>query len=552
MKETTFQQWIRASTWWFIRGRTELEIAIRSRPTTPDWESDAGVSLRTKQSFVDLAKAWWILERVVPEHPELRRYGSGSIGSLVAIVKLHGDHRLVELLEQHLSLQSKFRALTLSMKRNRFLPPDADQPLLAQGLSTTIWIDYPSLAPEISGLLSAGGGSGSLKLAAGPRHERLAELMPLGDTTKFFDYGRMFIDVSLTEDGNPAADITMPCLLSIAREVGYWQLKLIIASQSDLLNISIQSRRELGLTWDDVIWRHRYNALLVDLPVRGVKLLVQFQERDFKILQGIFDHVQQIERILLPEPDEELVFSDTLSSFRYLEADRPSARFPDTPANSCRLSLFEKQISVTEGNGVRRLHRGHRLLMVTSPKIKTLGSINQRVGYQQTIQFNWPRSSSSGSGDGGSRSEAGETALQLKTSKDGKQRSMRMVFRSADEPIKFLSLLNRSFVQHGEMVLADVPLRGLAIAWQQQPNNASPWPAATSADPLSGLAWRRLKVINRDPDDPDRAHGQTVRSDALRICAESASGIVTDRVNLGELCYFYTRDRFFSAGAEAW
>jgi hypothetical protein len=537
MKETTFQQWIRACTWWFIKGRTELEIAIRSRPTTPDWESDAGVSLRTKQSFVDLAKAWWILERVVPEHPELRRYGSGSIESLVAIVKLHGDHHLAELLEQHLALQSKFRALTLSMKRNRFLPPDADQPLLAQGLSTTIWIDYPSLAPEISGLLSAGGGSGSLKLAAGPRHERLAELMPLGDTTKLFDYGRMFVDVSLTQDGNPSADIMMPCLVSIAREVGYWRLKLIIASQSDHLNISIQSRRELGPTWDDVIWRHRYNVLFVDLPVRGVKLHVQFQERDFKALQGIFDHVQQIDRISLPEPDEEQVFSDTLSSFRYLEADRPSARFPDTPANSCRVSLFEKQISVTEGSGVRRLHRGHRLLVVASPKIKTLGSINQRVGYQQIIQFNWPRSSSS-SGSSGGRSEGGETALQLKVSKDGKQRSMRMVFRSADEPIKFLSLLNRSFVQHGEMVLADVPLRSLAIV-RQQPNNGSSWLAATSADPLSGLAWRRLKVINRDPDDPDRAHGQTARSDALRICAESAFGMVTDRVNLGKfLCCF--------------
>ncbi len=474
----------------------------------------------SNQSFVDLAKAWWILERVLPEHPELRRYGNGSIASMVAIVRAHGDDALANLLELHQSVGSKFRALTMSMKRNDFLPPDADQPLLAQGFSTTVWIAYPSLRPEVASLLR-GGNARSLMLEAPATEDNLLECMPLGDTAKQFDYGRMFIEAALTDDDHPSFEVKLPCLLSVAREPTDWQLKAIVVSQSELVNVMIQPRRELGPTWEGATWMNKHCRLVVKLATRGLRLHIQCQERDYKFLQGLYEHTQQVEASLQPERDEQLVFAETLEKFRYLDAGRPSPRFRDTPPNSCRVSLFEKQVSFAEGSGVRRLHRGHRMLVVTSTKVKTLSSISHVLGQEQIVRFGRPH----GSGQ--------QNTLALHVTKDQRQRTMVLSFHSLEEDIQFLSLLGRSFVQSQEMVIADVKLQKLSI---EGPHAEG----ASGQEALSKLGWKRVKVINKDPDDPDRAQGHTVLSENLRICAEASSGIVTDRVNLGQLlrCHY--------------
>ena len=509
-------QWMHACLWWFIRGRTELEAAIRSRPSTP---TDAGrgdeiTSRKLKQSYVDLAKARWILEHVTPEHPELRRHGNAAIASLLAIVKAHGDAQLGSLLELHQTIASKFRALTLSMKRNDFLPPDVDQPLLAQGLNTTIWVAYPALNPEIGRVL-AGRDSRSLVRPASSTDRHFSDMMPLGDTADQFDYGRMFVDVSLADDDNPSPNLNLPCLVSVVRGTEEWQHKALIVSQNELVNVTIQSNKDVGPTWEKVEWNNRHNVLVVELASRGLSLHVRFDERDYKFLRGIDEHAKMVAASRRPGMDEELVFAESLETFRYLDANRPSPRFRDTPPHSCGVSIFEKRVSFAEGSGVRKLHRGHRLLVVTSPKVKQLNCINQVMGQEEVIRYELPRGTA--------------TTVALHVTKDRRQRTVLINFDRPDERVRFMSLLSRSFVRDEEMVLADVALSSLSIEGRAQTEAL----AQAGRDALTSLGWQRVRVVNKTSDDPDRAQSPTVLSANLRICAEGKCGSVTDHVNLG-------------------
>ncbi|KAI9791277.1 MAG: hypothetical protein M1816_004058 [Peltula sp. TS41687] len=523
-------EWIRVALWWFMKGRAELEKAIRNRksPVSRDPEYDGLMRELTmlggnpanikssRQSFVDLAKAWWIISDIVPQHPEVARYGKSSIESVLSVARARRDERLSELLELHQSIRNKFGALAMSMKRNNFLPPDRDQPLLAQGLSTAIWVAYPMLTPELCAALS-GNVSESLVLQAPSQIQSLGDLMPLGDTTEYFNYGRMFVNVVLRHDRNQTQGVILPCVLSMLRERTDWQVKLVIASQNELVNISVQSDRRLGPTWNNVRWFDEQEALVIRLAANACSLHVVFRDGDFKILSRLYNQAQKLQACLQPEEGEELVFTSTVRSCQYTPADPTSTTFPSEPVVRCRLTLFEKSASRSEGTGIRRLHRGHRMVLVSSPKIKTLSNLNERIGYKQAIEF------------GLELGDDGLPVLLLKLRNDEKLSRMVFTFHEAGERAQFLSVLQCSFVKQQEMVLANLGLKSLSVEAISQADVFG----RSSSDVFKDFSWTQLKVINTDPDDPDFAHSQTMRSENLRICAEAAFGSVTDRVNLG-------------------
>ncbi|KAL2057069.1 hypothetical protein ABVK25_002808 [Lepraria finkii] len=73
MMKVPFVQWIRTATWWFLKGRGALESTVRGRSSgagraSPEPLSDPAVAL--KQAYVNLAKAWWIVREITPNHPE--------------------------------------------------------------------------------------------------------------------------------------------------------------------------------------------------------------------------------------------------------------------------------------------------------------------------------------------------------------------------------------------------------------------------------------------------------------------------------------------------
>jgi hypothetical protein len=71
-----------------------------------------------------------------------------------------------------------------------------------------------------------------------------------------------------------------------------------------------------------------------------------------------------------PEAGETVVFENTLKVFQYMDPGTPKA-FPSEPTERCRVRLFERSVTVTEGTGARNAHRGFRLAVLTSPKVKT-------------------------------------------------------------------------------------------------------------------------------------------------------------------------------------
>lgn len=514
--ETSLTQWVRAALWWFAKGRRELENAIRSSPATgAAAQGGRATSQRTNQSFVDLAKSWWIVQEVVPQHAELRHYGNGPMSTIIDLARRRGDAMTAELVDTRETICAKFRALALSMKRNGFLPPSADAPLLAQGLSTNIWIAYPVFNPEVSSILS-GNVSRSLVLQTSSSSTHPGDCIPLGDMDRYFTYTRLFVDVYVTDDASHSQEHKLPCVLSILRDHTDWQIKAMIASQNDVVNLSVQSNNDVGPTWSNVIWTSQQSLMTIRLPSRGFALHVHFEDRDYRALRGLYDHSQKVEASLHPETDEVVSFSDIARSCHYLDPDPKSSTFPKEPSSRCRVSLFEKKISQSEGSGVRRLHRGYRLVVLTSPKAKTIGIINRPLGRQQVIESSLVLK------------EDRQQTVVLHFRKEGRQSSLFLTFQAEDQRVQFLSHLNGTAVQGEEAVVADLALRSFSVAKRGEDFGQ------TGSDTLRSLGWQRVKVINKDPDDPDYSQSKTVLSDSLRICAESKSGSVTDRVNLGK------------------
>ncbi|KAI9813211.1 MAG: hypothetical protein M1826_002527 [Phylliscum demangeonii] len=517
--EVSFADWIRAGAWWFLRSRCELEKAIRRRPKERGgMQSGSAATNASYQSFVDLAKAWWILHSVAPVHPEPRRYGDGSLGSILSLAKQYGDHRLAELIDTHQDICAKFDALATSMERNDFLPPGADEPLLALGLDTSIWVDYPSLTPHACSLLS-GTRSPSVVVHGPPQSHRSVDYMPLGDTTKMFHHASMVVGVVLSEEESPSPAPVLPCMLSILRERVDWQIRLVIASQNELVNLSVQSDKRAGFTWEDVVLNDKQARMTVNLAARGLKLNVHFHESDFSLLGRICENSRKVRHSQESEEDEELVFETTLKDFHYVDSNPHPTVFAARPVPGCPLRLFVKTKSQAEGAGVRTTQCGYRLVVATRPQIKMIGSINQRLDDRQVIRYGFARSAHGPSPAG----------FWLNRQKNGKPCSTRLTFQTDDDRSRFFSLLTDSFTDDDEAVQADVPLKGLVIEGTSQ----LPTVVHAGRQALQALDWSRIRVINRSANPRPRATGHAIRFESLRICAEGRLGTLTDRVNLG-------------------
>ena len=509
--ETPFEEWLRAAVWWFLKGRSVLEAAIRARPPN----SGPQVPI---QAYVDLAKAWWIVQHICPQHPEPRRYGNGALGRLVDIARSHGDETMASLIEVHQSIIGYMRALTISMRRNDILPPQQDEAPLATGLDTSIWIKYPLFTPEICSIL-AGKTSKSLVLEAPSSKYSLKETIPLGDTKNDFSLGRMFVEVSLSDEEEGSEQFILPCILSALRERKDWQIKLVIASQNALVNINVQTTGKFGTTWENVRWRAKQFQILIQLP-RKFTLTVQLKEKDFKTLWGIYDYTEKIESSLQPELGEELVCDSILQNFQYIDLDPKAKVFPKEPVKRCRARLFEKSITRKDGTGTRKLHRGYRLLVVTSPKVKTMSSVSHNLGTQKCIEFSLLRGSD------------GDPAMLIKDRDAKGERVSVLSFEDEAERKLMHSHLIGAAPMGEEILFTDVELKSVSIESSSPAEGFS----QSGHDVLKKFKWERLRVIKRDPEDrlPNDMYGQTLPEN-LRIIADAQEGSTTDRVNLGTL-----------------
>lgn len=505
LMETSLAEWIRAAVWWFLRGKKKLEAYARSRSSSS--------LVNAKQAVVDLGKALWINETIVPQHSELSRYGTMGMDALLAVASTAGDKHLAECLSLHQAIMSHLRSLAMSIKRNNILSALAAEGDAAAEADTNVWVRYPFFAPDVSAVLS-GAATRSVLVDNSGKGPSIAQMMPLSDTSRYFSYGSMFVEACISsKEDDSQEQFSIPCALSILRDRGDWYVFAAITSQSELVNVMIQSDRKKGPTWDDVEWQVRSHSMRVRLP-RGFELDVSFHDDDFKNLWNIVQYTLKTEASLQPEAGETVIFENTLKNFQYVDSGTPKA-FPAEPVERCRLRLFERSATVTEGTGSRSAHRGFRLTVLTSPKVKTLSSVRHIIGHGAPIIF------------GLLRGEDGAPALMLKVKEDGRSRSMVMTFQDVQGRNTMHALLLGMTAGDREFKIPDISLRAYTI--EQPADKFNGQPVKTHLQFSAG----NVSVIDQERAYVDHGYGPTILSEHLRAFIATEWGSVTDRLNLG-------------------
>ncbi|KAH8692351.1 hypothetical protein BGW36DRAFT_363345 [Talaromyces proteolyticus] len=504
LMETSFPEWVRASTWWFLRGRSGLESAVRAG-RSPENNLAA-------QAVVDLGKSWWICTEIVPHHPELTRYGRMSVEALAAVINTTGDNRMAGLVNLHQKVLNHLRALTVSMKRNQILTA-LESYAMEPTIDSAIWIRYPFFAPDVAAAFSANNRR-SMLIDSTSHLTSTPDMMLLGDTSRFFSYATMFVEVSLSGDEDfDSPQYAIQCILSIKRDRNDWYVLASISSQSELVNITIQSDRKNGPTWDDVNWHVKTRTMTIKLR-RGFELNVAFQEKDFKMIWNIVQYTLKTEASLQPETGETKIFHDTLKVFQYMDSGTPKA-FPPEPSPQCRMALFERTVTITEGTGKRKAHRGFRLSVVTSPQTKTLSSVRHILGYGAPIVFGYLRG------------ENGAPALLLNLKEESRARSMVLTFDRIEQRTLMHSLLLGMLANEKEHTSPNIPIRSFSI---EQPGDFN-----LGAQDISHIKFNSgsISVINLEPMFINHAYSPNILSENLRVLVSTDWGTVTDRINLG-------------------
>ena len=506
-------QWLRASLWWFLKGRCHLEQLLRGRARRPDGRPDSRQNEpKLLQPHVDLAKAWWIVSDIIPALPDIARYGR-DINAQMSGAKASGDRAVPEVLDAANTLITNLKTLLSSMSRNYLMPPHQS---LLQGQDQTIWVKYQRYAPDVQAVLSSGGAK-SLLADVPSRTVDPIRLIPLDDNSQNFCYGRVFVHTFVSIDGE-ANEEPVPCVLSILRGYNEWNMKITLCSQSELLNVTIQGDRRNGPTWEDVRWNAKRRMLQIRLP-RGFDLEVQFSEQDFNTLWSIYDYTQKVEKNIQPKADETIVHEVALDEFQYTVSNGPSP-FAMDKMQRCRARVFERWQTQQEGGKPRRYHRGYTLIIATSPKHKNLGYAAHEFGNSKLMKYEF-RTSSDGSN---------ACAMILRLKEKEKPATALLVFGDKKERNALYSVLNGMTRAPDEFYAAQLQFQQLEIA-EANVADAQSYPPHAG---LRRLRWRDLWVTNREPDDPTAENVKVVMSDGLRIIARHDAGSVTDRMNVGE------------------
>ena len=510
LPEVPFGDWIRAGTWWFLKGRGELESAVRGRPggrdRSPNHEQGE-VPTGLKQAYLNLAKASWITANVTINHSELRKYGSGSMTSMLAIVKSFGDSNLADLIETHVALTTSLRALTMSMKRNDKMPPPDFE---AQGLDSRVWVGTPRFTSGVASLLRGTSSRGLLEDgSAGPG---TIFPYPVGDTKSHFNYGNMFVDVLLKTSDDPQQGVRMSCIVSLQRQRNGQDLEVVLASQDGKVHLIIQSSRRAGPTWRDVHWRTEAHCMILRLS-DTLELEIKFPENSFRTLWGVYDYTRKIRKNMEAADGEETVFKSNVRCVHYV--DTPDAKiFPIDPVQHCDVQLFEKFLTLAEGSGRRRRYNGHRLAVVTPPSSKTLSIISQHLGKQIPVLFSYVRGDDEG------------PAILLKNDTAGS--TIVITFHDPAEREHFHSKLNGTFMREEELCSDIIPLQSMRIC--KAVNAETPM---DDKNCVNSWRWDQLRVFSKRPENSDSGIVKTVLSGHLRMWVQCEAGAFVDRLNLG-------------------
>jgi hypothetical protein len=510
-------QWLRAASWWFLQGRAGMETLIRSRPRGQDGRPESRQSGELlHQPHVDLAKCYWIIMEIIPTHPALRPSPDHSFGFRAAAAREAGDAVTADMFEGADIVLGNMKAICGSMSRNNVMPPSH---ALIQGQDQTIWIKYPNISASVISIFN-GNMSRSLTESGTVRQFNPLSVMAVSDTKTDFSYNRMFAKAVLAGQDETTERLSLPCLVSVMRIRNEWHPKVAICTQKELITVVITGERKLGPSWEDVRWSESNLLLHIKMP-HGYSLDVQLTEPDFKQLWHMYNHSYRVQSSLLPREGERMIYEVALRDFQYTDSRKPPA-FPAERIKRTRVRVFAKTESHASPTGKRSYFRGFRLLVVTSPKNRVLGSASHDLGTMRPVIVDMSKDPKND----------GAPAMNFRIEEDsrGERRrcSLYMVFVEPKDRQTLYRVLKDVDPGIDEMKYCSMRLKCLSI--ESAGKDATLTPAT---GPLADLQWQEVVTLNGDPINPEHEVGQTVKSDHLRTIAQAVDGTVTDRINVG-------------------
>lgn len=480
LSSCSLEELTRISLWWFLKGRMSLEATVRDRPSTPEGQRRRLFALQ--QAHTDLAKSLWITEKVAGQRQEiLDPTGAES------------DPKLASILESRQGILSSLRKLAMSMKRNGFLPQDANDAPLMQGVDNSFFTPHEGSQYLVS--------SQRPNLTLG-----LSDAFPLGDTNRDFHFGRVFVEAVLSED---AEHYRCPVLVSLVRGQKERELSAIIASQDGGLKLCISADSSRGPTWNDVSWQQKSDSIRVALP-RGFTLRLNCSEQDYRMILGMYEYQNKVHAALVQRRDEVIAFEVILRSFQYIDTN-PESRFPKEPLPHCHFRLFEKTQTLPGAAGAVTYHRGYRIALNTHPKTKSVRGIDENLPPNLPIQF------------GFLRGEDGSPAMLLKIATSKSNYKIILTFDDPSERARLHQLITGTALGRGEEIVAEAPMRAFSLAAYTQDSK--------NLNCLKTLDWKGFRVINEDEGDLES--NKAVLSPNLRVALDFKTGSLTDRINVG-------------------
>ncbi|WPH01653.1 Hypothetical protein R9X50_00450300 [Acrodontium crateriforme] len=495
------QSWMRTALWWYLTGKAGLQVVAKQRANGLDHTQDLLI-----QPHVDLAKSWWIVSDTLeqydnfdPQTAQVNHSPAVELAYSISLLKIH------------------LKSLTATMHRDRLMPPHQS---LIQGQDTRIWLEYPRFMPDAAAILS-GNVSNSITVESQSQLMGPLEALALGDSRDTFCYGRYFVHVSVSTDDEESDRVILPCVVSMLRSKREYQASLVIASQTELINIRIDPRQSnaKGLTWKDVTWKSNTLTIMIHLP-RGFDVTVRLQERDYHALWNLVDYARRVEHSLQTEENERLVHDIRLPELQYADSSN-SQCFPADKVRGCMALVFERRDEQNDGAGMRNVHRGFRLLLITESGHKSLSFVSHEICRRGPLLFEFLTDASAN----------GTTAMVLRIREDKRQCRILLVFPDSSSRQAFYEVLNGLAMRAGEAVISKTAMVSLNICPAIHPNAFSPM---VSSPALQSLQWQRLVVANTVSSDQSARPGETVESESLRVIARHATGCITDRLNLSK------------------
>ena len=495
-----FKTWIRTAAWWFLRGRAGLESAVRNASRRPDRETSqklTDVPTELKQAYVNLGKASWIVKDITPNHPQIQSYGSASMLSMVAIIQNFGQQELAGLAQAHVDIVANLRALTISMKRNNRMPPDD---LEVEGSDMRVILDNFEVPVEI-----AKGFSPHLSELQDNSYELT---MPLGDTSRYFTYSRLFGTGSILSRAETQQRITAPCIMTLIRGKEALDLTASLSNQEGSFGLKIQTAKEKPwhITWKDMKWITATHSLKIFLS-GGIEFSIAFSEADYQSLWNICDYTRKVQKDFQGRKGEEIVFEAEVHDFQCIQTARHPSSFPQDPISGCAIRLFSKSKAFVDGTG--RIMAGYRLMSRTPPGVKALSSISQEYGDDLPTVFGFSR-----------RDERPRLGVRVPGSA-----TFVLGFHTWDDLDGFYNIFTQRQALGYEERSASLPVQSLEIATEDQT-------LGKRSQHLSHVRWQSVKVLMpKARASLPESTAETMQS--LRIVAECDAGILTDRLNLG-------------------